>query len=122
MTEPNPEEQVRQAIEEHGRGVWLGYVPMSIVRQVPPDRLGELIRSGGKVAAKRDWKYQEMWDWCTNNVGTLVTAYSLADKFGFSPPTTRKFLKDNTQLFRVAGHGLWEIRDVKADRAADKKP
>jgi hypothetical protein len=123
MTEPSPEEQVRKAIAEYGRPNWLGYVPMSIVRQVPPETLKELILNSGKVVpTKRDWKYQEMWDWCHKNAGTTISAYSLADMFGFSPPTTRKFIKYNPSLFRVVGHGFWEIRDVKADRAADGKP
>ena len=111
-----PEEQVIQAIAEHGRPHWLGYVPMSTVRQIEPSRLGDIIRSGGQQVSKRTDKYQQMTDWCLDNPGEEISAYSLAEMFDMTPPTTRKFINDRIDLFRKVRHGFWVIRDVQQER------
>jgi hypothetical protein len=112
----SPAEQVRQAIAEHGRPYWLGYVPMSVIRQVDSKLLGELIVAGGQPTTKRNDKYQEMLDWCYANAGEEISAYSLAEMFDMTPPTTRKFINDRIDLFKKVKHGFWTIRDVIAER------
>jgi hypothetical protein len=112
-----PEQQVREAIAEYGRPHWLGYVPMSVVRQIEPKILGDIIReSGEKPKKKMDWAYKDMVDWCYQNAGEEISAYSLADQFGFTPPTTRKFINDRVDLFKKVRHGFWIIRDVAKER------
>ncbi len=111
-----PEQQVVAAIETYGRPHWLGYVPMSVVRQIPPDVLGDIIRAGGAPPTKRDNKYKQMIDWCYANAGEEISAYSLAEMFNMTPPTTRKFINDRIDLFRKVRRGFWVIRDVQKER------
>lgn len=112
----SPEEQVIRAIKEHGRPHWLGYVPMSTVRLIDPKILGDIIRAGGEPQSRRTDKYQQMLDWCYENAGEEISAYSLAEMFDMTPPTTRKFINDRIDLFKKVRHGFWIIRDVARER------
>jgi hypothetical protein len=116
-----PEQQVEEALALHGRPSWVAYVPMNTIRQVDKARLEEMITTIGKVPAKRvATKYELMERWCVMNVGAEISAYSLAEDFDMSPPTTRKFINERVDLFRKIRAGVWLVRDREKDRAEDR--
>ena len=49
----------------------------------------------------------------------LIQLKQLTEQSGFSYQTTLKYLQE-TPTFRKLKKGLWEIRDAKADREAQK--
>ncbi len=116
-----PEQQVRNAIATYGRPNWVAEIPMSVIRQVDKKLLEEIITSAGAMPIKKVTdKYSKMEQWCLQNVGAEVSAYSLADDFGMSAPTTRKWINSRVDLFRKVREGVWVIRDVQNERLRDK--
>lgn len=49
-----------------------------------------------------------------------ITAQQLADSIGVSLPTAYKVIDDRPDYFRKIKRGMWECRDAKADRKAEK--
>jgi hypothetical protein len=118
-----PTEIVAQAIEEHGRPMWVANVPKTIRDAVPMDVLVQMLRnahwSTESTARKEAWS--GLAEYCRDNVFLSVTISNLQKVSGLSVPTIRKFIKDRTDLFRKLQRGVWEIRDPKSDRSAQKK-
>lgn len=49
-----------------------------------------------------------------------ITAQQLADSIGVSLPTAYKVIDDRPDYFHKIKRGVWECRDAKADRKAEK--
>lgn len=109
-----PIEQVRKAIEQHGRPVWIAHVPMNIVRQVPYRVLGEMLATARIV--KADDKKRIMFNYLQDNTYNEITIEQITEIMGVSEPTARKFIKENAGWFKKVSRGVWEIRDPKKDR------
>lgn len=108
---------VSQAIEEHGRPAWIGYVPMRIVKMVPKETLAFLMESNTQALTKRSDKYDALINWSKDHLFEQFTTEELVEQSGFSYQTTLKFLQESP-TFRKIKKGLWEIRDAEADRKA----
>lgn len=80
------------------------------VAQVEPDK---------KV--RRSDKYGTIYAWCQENVFAQVSAAEIAELGEISYPTALKLIGDRPDLFRKIKRGLYEVRDPKADREAEKK-
>lgn len=77
--------------------------------------------SGGiERRERRNDKYQNIINWCEDNVGSEVTPNFLMDVGGMSYPTILKFIGDRPDLFRKIRRGVYEVRDVRAEREAEK--
>lgn len=70
---------------------------------------------------RRADKYGKIYDWCDQNVFAQVTTQQVAEIGEISYPTALKLVSDRPDLFRKIKRGLYEIRDPKADREAEKK-
>lgn len=68
---------------------------------------------------KRADKYDAFIDWSKDKLFEQYTTDALVEVAGFSYPTVLKFLQESPH-FRKVKKGLWEIRDPKADREAEK--
>ena len=68
---------------------------------------------------KRVDKYDSFIDWTKDKIFEQYTTEALVEVAGFSYPTVLKFIQDSP-YFRKVKKGLWEIRDPKADREAEK--
>ena len=69
---------------------------------------------------RRNDKYQNIINWCEDNVFAEVTPQFLMDVSGMSYPTVLKFIGDRPDLFRKLRRGVYEVRDPQADREAEK--
>ncbi len=70
-------------------------------------------------AEKRADKYDAFIDWTKDKIGEQFPTDALVEQAGFSYITVLKFLGESPH-FRKIKKGLWEIRDPKADREAEK--
>ncbi len=70
---------------------------------------------------RRSDKYGAIYAWCQDNVFAQVTAAEIAELGEVSYPTALKLITDRPDLFRKIKRGLYEVRDPKADREAEKK-
>jgi hypothetical protein len=68
---------------------------------------------------KRVDKYDSFIDWTKDKLFEQYTTEALVEVAGFSYPTVLKFVQDSP-YFRKVKKGLWEIRDPKADREAER--
>lgn len=68
---------------------------------------------------KRADKYDSFIEWTKDKLFEQYTTEELVEVAGFSYPTVLKFLQDSPN-FRKVKKGLWEVRDPKADRDAEK--
>jgi hypothetical protein len=66
-------------------------------------------------------KRQAIKDWTQENIGLIVTPQEVADAGDVSYATAIKFINENIGTFIKAGRGKYEIRDIKAQREAEKK-
>lgn len=110
---------VADALEEHGRPYWLGYVPMRIVKMVPKDTLKMLMDGTAPASGKRSDKYDALLEWAKDHLFEQFTTEQIVEVSGFSYQTTLKFLQESP-TFRKVKKGLWEVRDADADRKAEK--
>jgi hypothetical protein len=69
---------------------------------------------------KRADKYEAILKWCSENVFTETTCEEIAQIGSISYPTALKFIKDRPDLFRKNRRGVYEVRDPKSDREAEK--
>lgn len=118
----NAAEIVAEAIATHGRPLWVAHVPKPIRHQVDAQWLDEVLATAQRSSdyLTRKDQYTIILDWCKRNVFEEVTVDSLVELSGLSAPTVRKFIGDRLDVFRKLRRGVWEVRDPKADRAADK--
>lgn len=118
------EKTIRDAMIEHGTPNWIAYVPVSIRKQVPTDRLTELrqqyAQRSAHVANKTETKNDLIDEWCTNNVFAEVTIAELAEIGGCSRGFARKKILARPDIFRRISHTTYEIRDPQEDRIREK--
>ena len=99
--------------------------PVEVMKYYSVDRkvwdffIDEVPEDANKRVKRAD-KYQSIIDWASEKVFEQVTPYEVMEVGDISYPTTLKFIGDNPQIFRKIKRGLYEIRDPKADREAEK--
>lgn len=69
---------------------------------------------------KRADKYQAIIDWCHDHPYEQVTAPQVAEVGSVSYPTALKFINDRVDLFKKIKRGVYEVRNVKEERAAGR--
>lgn len=69
---------------------------------------------------KRADKWKATEQWCREHAMEQVTPDQLAEITGFSRTTVLKFIQDRVDLFRKVKWGVYEVRDVEAERAREK--
>ena len=89
-------------------------IPESIIAKVNPDF------EGFEPKVKRSEKYDTVYKWLDENPGEQITTQGLCDVTDMSYPTTLKFIENNPQYFRKVKRGVYEVRNPRADREADK--
>lgn len=104
----NTDDDKMAALRRHG-------VPINIIEVV----LGETPESHQR-RQKRSDKYQAMIDWCLDHPLEQTSAEALAAVGEVSYPTALKFINDRIDLFRKIKRGIYEVRDVKTERASAK--
>jgi len=118
------ESAIRDAMIEHGTPNWIAYVPTSVRKQVPSDRLIELrqqyAQRSANVANKSATKHDLIDEWCANNIFAEVTIAELAEIGGCSRGFARKKTIDRPDVFRRISHTTYEIRDPQEDRIREK--
>ena len=85
--------------------------------------LGEnprIVSSNGTTRKRRIDKHKAGEQYALAHVFQEVTAQQLADTIGVSLPTAYKVIEDRPDYFRKMKRGVWECRDAKADRKAEK--
>lgn len=70
---------------------------------------------------KRSDKYDAIFSWCRENIFAQVSPQQVAELGEISYPTALKLVNDRPDIFRKIKRGLFEVRDPKADREAEKK-
>jgi len=118
----NAAEIVAEAIATHGRPLWVAHVPKPIRHQVDAEWLDGMLATAQRSSdyLTRRYQYDLILDWCKRNVFEEVTVEALVELSKLSEPTVRKFIGERTDVFRKLRRGVWEVRDPKADRAADR--
>jgi len=118
----NAKEQVAEAIKTHGRPLWAAHIPYQIRQQVPTNEIGRMLATAHRSpdSVTRADLYDDIIQWCNNNVFEEATIPLLVEVSGLSAPSVRKFIGDRVDLFRKLKRGVWEVRDPKTDRAASK--
>lgn len=109
-------EIISNAIEEHGRPMWIAVVPTRIRKLVPYPTLLEMMENAGRVSVKRTEKYQSIIDWAKAHLFEQVTPQQVMEIGDISYPTALKFIGDRPDIFRKIKRGLYELRDPQADR------
>jgi hypothetical protein len=118
----NAQEQVAEAIATHGRPMWVAHIPKRIVQEVDKNILKEMLEKAGKSVETmkvRD-KYDFLLDWAAENVFEQITTAQMKQMTGLTGVSIRRWIQDHTDTFRKVKNGVWEVRDVKADREADR--
>lgn len=88
--------------------------PPSIIAKVNPDF------DGLEPKTKRADKYDEVYKWLDDNAEATVTTQYLTELSGMSYPTMLKFIDSNPQYFRKIKKGVYQVRDFKKEREAEK--
>lgn len=65
-------------------------------------------------------KVESVHKWAASNVGKQITLQSLIEESDIAYSMAKKITEDRPDIFRKVKRGLFEIRDPKADREADK--
>jgi hypothetical protein len=96
-------------------------IPVDIIEEVVPQFCDETLEDGVVIAPipKRADKYDAFLEWARDHLFEQFTTEQLVEVAGFSYQTTLKFISES-QTFRKLKKGLWEVRDEKADRKAEK--
>ena len=119
----NAEQIVQQAISEYGRPLWVAHVPKNIRVQVSVQDLCAWLAEAKQSpsAVTRSDQYEMIINWCRNHIFEEVTVADLEKVSGLSAPSVRKFIGERADIFRKLQRGVWEVRDPKSDREADKR-
>lgn len=96
--------------------------PVKLLRRyMVAERVIRLCLADGAIeverTVKRVDKYRAIVAWCNDHVYEQVTPNQLAEVGGVSYPTALKFINDRVDLFRRVKRGVYEVRDVQAERA-----
>lgn len=65
-------------------------------------------------------KLDSVIKWAAGNVGKQITLQALIEQSDVAYSMAKKIVDDRPDVFRKVKRGLFEIRDPKADRQADK--
>lgn len=68
----------------------------------------------------RTEKIESVIKWAAASVGKQITLQSMIDETDIAYSMAKKITEDRPDVFRKVKRGLFEIRDPKADREADK--
>jgi hypothetical protein len=74
-----------------------------------------------EVIAKKSKPKKALTDFVKINIGSSITAQTLADKCSVSLPTVYSFITSNRGWFKKTGRGLYEIIDSDKEREKVKK-
>jgi hypothetical protein len=95
-------------------------IPTDVITEVIPKFCDETVEDVLMAPApKRADKYDAFLEWAQDHLFEQFTTEQLVEESGFSYPTTLKFITESP-TFRKLKKGLWEVRDAKADREAEK--
>ena len=97
-------------------------LPEAVMAEIAEEYCGiespEEIEKELKTERRAD-KWGSFMSWAKTVVFEQFTTEQLCEKSGFSYQTTLKYLQESP-AFRKIQKGLWEVRDPKADREAEK--
>jgi hypothetical protein len=88
--------------------------PPSIIAKVNPEF------DGLEPKVKRVDKYDEIYKWLDDNAEATVTTQFLTELSEMSYPTILKFIDSNPQYFKKIKKGLYQVRNPKEERKAEK--
>jgi hypothetical protein len=74
-----------------------------------------------KKRAKHADKNKALKVWAETHIGVMVKVDELAEECGVSTSKARSFIYDRVDIFTKAGHGLFLVKDPKAEREAEKQ-
>lgn len=98
-------------------------IPENVIADVASEFCGIEVDEDSVVEEARPTRRADKWDsflkWAKDKVFQQFTTEELVEVSGFSYQTTLKFVSENP-TFRKVKRGLWEVRDAKADREAEK--
>lgn len=106
VIEANPDANPASVLRQYG-------VATAIIERI----LGET-PDDHQPRKRRADKYQAIIDWCHEHALEQTSAEALAEIGDVSYQTALKFINDRVDLFRKIKRGVYEVRDVKAERAA----
>lgn len=116
-------EYIADTINEYGRPAWVAEVPTSIRQMVPHSVIAGFLataKASEGWGSPRDGR-DTIIAWAKDNIFALVTVKELAEIGGISEATVRNLLGERPDIFRKSDGRKYEVRDPKADRAADKR-
>lgn len=89
-------------------------IPASVIETLTGDTVAPVERR-----KRISEKYRDIERWCAEHTLEQVTPEQIAEIGDISTGTATTFMKERVHLFRKVKRGLYEIRDPKADRAAE---
>lgn len=113
-------ERVRQAIEIYGRPYWVAYTSKEDRDAVAADVLAELL-AVARREVPREERYRGLMRWAEENVFAEVTTKMVMEMAEVSRATALKLLEERPDVFKPLRRGVWEVRDARADREADRR-
>ena len=122
MNQQQALEEVRGAIEQHGRPYWLGFVSKRVRDLATPKEINAILEaSGANPRATKSSPADAILEWCKGNVFAEVSVKELAGTVGCHEDTARATINNRPDVFWKVGWGKWEVRDPEADRRHDKR-
>ena len=114
--------EVTEAINTHGKPVWVAQVPKRVRDLVPSHIKAELLVNAKPSEGWRTAQdgVRDIMSWVKENIFELVTVKQLAELGDISEATARKIITDRPDIFVKRESRQYEIRDPQADRKADK--
>jgi hypothetical protein len=96
-------------------------IPTEVITQIVAEYCDATVTEEEILAPRprRADKYDALLDWAKEHFFEQFTTEQLMEVSGFSYQTTLKFIQESP-AFRKIKKGLWEIRDVEADKKAEK--
>lgn len=73
-----------------------------------------------RVFVKREDPAEVLAVWCTENVGSEMTAPEMGESMGMSVSAIHKRIRENPGAFSKVRRGVYLVRDEAAERAAAK--
>lgn len=107
----NPDMPVAQVLRTYAVDprVWSAFVDEKTIEEKLEKRLS------------RAEKVDSVLKWAAENVGKQITIDQFRQECDIAGSMAKKLTEDRPDIFRKVKRGLFEIRDPKADREADKK-
>lgn len=96
-------------------------IPHEMITEVVAQYCNETVELDelGAPTPRRADKYDSFIEWAETHLFEQFTTEQLVEQSGFSYATTLKFVTESP-TFRKIKKGIWEVRDAKADREAEK--